>query len=234
MHRPRLRVVICCLAVAFATFLLPSKASADFNLSLSSPGSGISGDTGPYGEISVSLIDSNHATITLTADNNGGNFYRFGDGNSIALNTNGAVSIVGGGSGPTLGGITSSGPNDPSGGSFTLDGGNVSGFGVFNFGLKNEDGAAHALTLISFELEKTSGTWSSDSDVLTANGSGYLAAGHVFVYLSNSGTNAGDTGFAGNGSVNTVPAPAGLLLLASCAPFAFAGRFIRRKLIAAA
>src|SRR6516162_438705 len=46
---------------------------------------------GPYGQVDVALIDGTHATVTLTAFSNSNNAFLFGDGGTLALNTNGTI-----------------------------------------------------------------------------------------------------------------------------------------------
>src|SRR5258708_4449637 len=96
-----------CVALACMGVLLASgTASAAFTYSLDTGNSAISGYTGPYGTVAVTRDDNQHATIIATALNNGGYNYLFGDGGTLGLNTNGAVSIVG-----SNAGITGAGPN---------------------------------------------------------------------------------------------------------------------------
>jgi hypothetical protein len=101
----------------------------------------------------------------------------------------------------------------------------VSEFGVFNFVLKNNDGWTCAVSKLIFSIENKSGSWSSDTDVLTLNNKDYLAASHIFVPNSD-GSGAISTGFASNG--NPVPIPAAVYLFGS--GLAALGFIPRRKL----
>jgi hypothetical protein len=195
------------LALA-AAFLTPSPAAADLILSLGVGNSAISGYTGPYGTVDVHLVDSTHATVTLTSNNVGGNIYLFGDGGTIGLNTNGTV---------TASGFT--GTNSGTGFSawslVSTGSGNEDGFGSFNFTVKSFDGYPHSVDNLKFTLTKTSGAWGSADDVLTPNSNGYEAAGHVFVttYPANANNSALATGYAANGSNGSVvPEPSSLVL----------------------
>lgn len=214
----KLFAVLAMLAVLVA--LAPGQANAGTIYTLNQPNSGVSAYAGPYGTVDVTRIDATHATVVLTALSNAPNYFLFGDGGTLGLNTNGAVTVLGGNAG-----ITASNPGgsfllDPSGKYSVAGAGNEDGFGNFNFRISlnnGENSAKRAVSSLSFELVKSSGSWSSDSDVLTPNGSGYSAAGHVFVYNSTytagpDGGNVVPTGFAADGPV-TVPEPASLVLL---------------------
>lgn len=215
-------------------FLTPSPAAADLVLSLGVGNSAISGYTGPYGTVDVHLVDSTHATVTLTSNTVGGNTFLFGDGGTIGLNTNGAVTASGwtgtnSGTGFTPWSLVSTGS------------GNMDGFGVFNFVVKSFDGYPHSVDFLKFTLTKTSGSWASADNVLTPNAGGYEAAGHVFVTTApaNAGNGALATGYAANGGSNgsVVPEPSSLVL-GSIAVFGLGftqlRRLIRRRALALA
>ncbi len=207
----KLSVLVALAAVVIA----PGTASAGVTYTLNNPNSGISAYPGPYGTVTVTRLDSTHAQIDLVGNSVGSYSYFFGAQGIIGLNTNGAATLV---SGSVTGHQTApkSGwsPSDISSGGA----GNEDGFGSFNFTLDNFDGATHAVDALHFRIQKTSGTWASDSDVLTANGGGFFTAAHVFVFsTSNLGGNALATGYSSNGgSVTAVPEP-GTLLLAGVA-----------------
>lgn len=171
---------------------------------------GLSGYTGPFGQVDITWVDATHANVALTSLGPVGAYnYFFGNGQSLALNTNGSATVVGGVSSITSTQIQAS-PLAPV---YTLTSGNADGFGSFNFVLDNTDGYQHSVSTLNFTLQKSSGSWSSDADVLTANAKGQLAAGHVFVVNNDAGyTNTGVTGFAADG-VAAVPEPFSLTLL---------------------
>jgi hypothetical protein len=126
----------------------------------------------------------------------------------FALNTNGTVSIVGSVS------ATQPGTGIPSAGAGPISGpgsGQVDGQGNFNFVLDSFDGAAHAVSGLGFEIQNTSGTWSSDANVLTPNGNNLYAAGHLFVYNSDYTLNPA-TGYAGADPVDSAPEPCTMIL----------------------
>lgn len=184
---------IVILALIFAA----RGASAVITLSLSTPNAAISGFTGPYGTITVTFVDSTHATVTLTSNTVGGNIYLFGNGSTIALNTNGtatasAISGTNAGTGfspPGPFSQTSPVPHATQ---------QVSGFGRFNMVLDDFDGFPHSVDFLSFTLTKDSGSWANESAILTPNAKGHEAAGHVFVtsFPANKDNGALATGFA--------------------------------------
>jgi hypothetical protein len=202
-------------ALAAVAMLGASQARADFIFTIDTGNAALSGFAGPYAQVDVNLTSSTTATITFTSLLNSGNIYLLGDGGSVAVNVNGAF---------TLGTIT--GSNAGTGftpGPWSNGGsGNEDGLGTYNLTINSFDGYTHSSDTISFTITKSSGTWSSATDVLAgdAGSLGNIAAAHIFVAASpaNGGANGGAalvTGFAaGNG---TVPEPttvlAGALLL---------------------
>src|SRR5262249_16211368 len=92
--------------------------------------------------------------------------------------------------------------------------GNVDGFGKLNLTLKGDDGFTHASDTISFTVTNLSAIWGADTDVLTSNSGGSLAAAHIFVtsFPANASNGASKTGFAANGE-QVVPAPPSVVLL---------------------
>jgi len=213
--------------------LMPNPAAADtfFTYSLGVGNSAISGFPGPYATATVDLNSAGtSATITFTSLTNSGNIYLMGDGGSVAVNVNGAY---------TLGSITGSN----SGTGFTpgpySDGGsgNEDGFGSFNQTINSFDGYTHSSDTISVVIDKSSGTWSDASLVLTPNSDGYSVAAHIFVTSSPADASNGAlaTGFAANGTV--VPEPSSLALgLLGVMGLGLAGlrRLVRRNPLALA
>jgi hypothetical protein len=197
---------------ALPALALGSSASrADLILSLSQGNSAISGFTGPYGSVDVSLIDSTHATVTFTAGSAGGNTYLFGDGGSVDLNVNGTYGLVGT---PTGTNLPSAGFSTPTYVSNTP--GQVDGWGKFDLSLNFFDGFADAANSITFEIQDLSGTWASAAAVLTNNANGAEAAAHTFVCANpcTEAEGAAATGFSANGGTNIpVPEPSSLAIL---------------------
>ncbi len=177
-------------------------ASADtfgFDLTVTN----LNGVTGPYVHVVIDLNTAGtQATITFTALTNGGYTYLMGDGGTVGLNTNGAV---------TVSGISPSSVSLCTGGGC---GNGYDGFGKFNFELDNTDGFADAVSPITFTLTKISGTWTSAENVLTPNIEGNIAVAHIMPADGCTGF-AGQTIKAGSPSLgcNPVPEPATLTLL---------------------
>jgi hypothetical protein len=192
--------------VAAAIACAPCTASADFIYSISEGNSAIVSYPGPYATVTVHLVDSTHADFTVQALNQGSNNFLVGDGSTVALNVNASTfSLVGSITGTQPGiGIPNAG-NGPYTANFGSQ--NVSEFGHFNFTIDSFDGASHASSTVSFELQNTSGTWASDSTVLTPNDKLFSAADHIFVFNSDYTLNPA-TGFAGDsGGINPIPEP---------------------------
>ena len=203
---------LICLAVV-ACFPSPSRAA--YTIYLNDPNAGLSVYTGPYGTITVDLVDSTHANVTLQSLSAGQFTYLFGGQNTLALNVNASLFSAGDITGSQAG-LGSNYALDPwelqSTGS-----GNVSEFGDFNFTVKSKGGFTRSVNELTLTLTNVSGTWVSDADVLTPNADGYRAAGHVFVWNPAAPSGGSDvnplTGFAGDGPVvAVVPAPPSLVL----------------------
>ena len=125
--------------------------------------------TGPFGTVSVTEIDSTHATVTLMALG----VYSFGDGSTLALNL--------ADTGVTMSGLTlTSAGHGGTPGFSGLSSGTVDGWGSFNYLIDLSDGFHSSVTGLTFTLTKGSGTWASEADILSPNGSGLEVAGHVF------------------------------------------------------
>lgn len=167
------------------------------------PNAGLSGFTGPYGEICVTLTDDNTALIVADTFNPP---YLMGATGALALEFNGAVTLDG-----AITGGAGSGP-------FTVGSGNDDGFGSFNFRISDFDGFTHATSSLTFSVDLTSGTWASATDVLALNANGFDAAMHIFVSGTSDLPQCGGsncTGFAGEGSgtITENPEPGVLSLL---------------------
>jgi hypothetical protein len=217
------------LMAAVAIFgTLQAQASLTFDLTQGN--SAISGYSGPYAQVDVSLTDSTHATITFTSLTAGGNIYLLGDGGSVGVNVNapswtlGTISGVNAGTGFTPGPWSGTGSNDGSD--------NVSDVGTINQTITSFDGFGHSSDTISFALTDTGGTWATANDVLAENARGNYAEAHIFVTASPADVKNGSalaTGYASG--LTLVPEPttmiAGALLLL---PFgASTLRFVRKN-----
>lgn len=169
-------------------------ASAD-TLILSIGNSDLSGYTGPFADVTITLTDGTHASIAFAADAP----YLLTDGGSVGVNVHATTF--------TAANFAWSGqPQTPHTTPTLVSGGagNQDGFGNFNFSINNGGSFQEAVQNISFTLTNTSGTWASAADVLTGNNKGFLAASHIGVQ-NTGGTAFATTGFAANGTGSTVP-----------------------------
>jgi hypothetical protein len=186
------------LTSAMAGLALTLAVSAQANtITLDTPNSGLSVSSGPYGTVTIDLVDSTHATIEFKTDPG----FVLVDGSAVAFNLNGTVVV-------SLSSVSPGTVSLSSQGSGTAD-----GFGTFNTRFTSGNSSPSGrFTDVIFDLLNTSGTWSSDTDVLAANDIGNLVAAHIGV-----GGLTGDlsvTGFAtGGGSGNNVPDGASTAIL---------------------
>jgi hypothetical protein len=191
-------------------------------LTLTNPNSAVSPYPGPYGTVTINLVDSTHATIALSAANDGTHFYSFGADGALGFNVNATSwtmsNLAGSNSGSGF-----SGNNLSDGGA-----GNEDGFGSFNQTVNEFDGYGWSLTSISLKLANNSGTWASSDSVLAPNASQHLAAGHIFVSSTQNFSSAVATGFVTNGPPSAVPEPS--TLIGGCLGCAMAlGYGLRRR-----
>jgi len=166
--------------------------------------------TGTFGEICVTLVDSN--TAFIQAESFAG--FTMVGGNSLALNINGTATCTGGTAGACVNGsITNVG-----GGPFSQDfpaTDQVDGLGDLNFHI-SEGNASSGATFLSFTID-SSGPFASAADVLANNASGFDAAMHLNVLGSDCGEGSPCTFFAGENTpgiiIGETPEPAILSLL---------------------
>lgn len=194
---------------ALSAMALTSAASAlSFNLSV--PNSGISAYTGPYATVNLSLNGAKDvATITFTGLSSGNYSFGFGGGGSgaVGVNANGSSTV------DTISftaAFAAAGPLT-NGGS-----GNQSEFGTFSNTINAFDGFTNAVTSVSFHLNKSSGSWANEGDVLAANASGAFAAAHIFVWdhtIAQPSSGAAATGFASNGGASVADGGSTIALL---------------------
>lgn len=159
----------------------------------------LSGDPGPYGTITTSLVGGViHVQVTAAA---GFGFFGSGSGNGML-----GFSVIGSTTGLTI--------NNFGGGcagvcSADLTGGNFDGFGNFNQAIQGPVASAF-LTSFSFDVSRTGG-FASDTLLAGLSSNGNIFAAHV---IDTTGTNQGLTGFATTGGPPpSTPEPASLLLL---------------------
>jgi PEP-CTERM motif len=204
------------------TFNCPTSNTCTSSLNVGNDA--ISGYTGPYGTVGITLTRPTTANITFTAASG----FLFGDGGSFDLNVN-ATSFSGSGYTFTqLAGFNAASlVNGPASG-------NVDGLGTFNATHDLHDGFASAITGVSFTLTNTEigGTWADASDVLIANNKDFDAAAHIFVCndpACSKDAGAKATGFAGEGTVTPIkiPEPSSLAMLGGS--LLLAGVVLRRR-----
>ena len=188
------------IGVACVAFTVqPAKADL-FTSSLNSPNDAISPFTGPYGTVTISLVNSTTATVTFSGATVGGTTYMLGGAQGTDLNVNGTAtasnfSFTQNGTGFDTPSVTGFGS------------GQVDGHGDYTLTIDYFDGFKHAFDSVEFTLTASGGTtWGSASDVLAFNADGFDAAAHIFVTSAPAVQSNGAiaTGFAGE-APGTVP-----------------------------
>jgi len=191
---------IAAVLMAIVGFGLQQADAFTSQLNVGNPA--ISGFAGPYGTVTINLVNSTTATVTFTSNTVAGNIYLFGDGGSVALNVNAATFSVSGITGSNAGVGFTPGPWSQ------VAAGNEDGLGSFNLRISSFDGYTHSSDTISFTLTNTAGNWGSAASVLAFNANGFDAAAHIFVSATNpanASISALVTGFAGEGPAGHVP-----------------------------
>ena len=91
MSRRLIGFSIAAAIMALALVAPAVQASTIFTLTANNGGFG--NPPGPYGTVTVNLVSSTEATITITGNQVGSNVYLFGGQGLLGFNTNGAVMI---------------------------------------------------------------------------------------------------------------------------------------------
>lgn len=152
----------------------------------------LSGYPGPYVSLNVNLDSlGTTATVTFTSLTNSGYTYLIGDGGIAALNVAGTFKVF-----SQATDLVSAIPSANADLKVSTGGGNLDGFGTFNFVLDNQDAFSKALSSLSFTLHNTGTAWSAADRVLVSNSEGNVAASHIFPCVEGDCTGAPDTGFA--------------------------------------
>ena len=219
---------IALIGAVCAAFTLQSAKADTFTSTIDNPNDAISGFTGPYAEVTIVLTSPTTANVTFTSDIVGGNIYLLGGAQGTDLNLASAATP----SGFTFSQAGQTGFSSPSETGFSSQ--NVDGKGTFSLAIDYFNGFDHAFNEVTFTLTKDSGTWASAGEILTANGSGFDAAAHIFVTpfpAVNSGTGATATGFAAEtgGGISTPDGGATAMLLGlGLSGLGFVRRFVKR------
>jgi len=193
--------------------VLGAMSASATTYTLNAPNSGLSGYTGPYGTVDVSLTDSTHATITFSGNTVGNYQFLFGAAQMADVNLNASsfgVSVV-----------TPSTTKSPVGS------GNVSAFGDFNIAIDNKN-ASLTTDTVKFDVTDLSGSWANADSVLTANADGFIAAAHIIVIDTTTGGVA-VTGFTANADKTRV-VPDGGSTVALLGMGLLGLRFVRGKM----
>jgi hypothetical protein len=177
------------LVLMFLLTTVAPTASADimtYSIGTASPGYSLSNLSypGPYGTLTINLVDAKDATLTFTALTTGGNQYLMGDGGLVGINVNAAKWTV---STPSV--KLSDGTINPPSTWDNIGGGGYDGMGILNQKFsshgQNSQGPGintyYLLSQFSFTLTDTSGTWLSAANVLTRNSQGVFAAAKFYV-----------------------------------------------------
>jgi hypothetical protein len=169
-------------------------ANATLTFTLSEGNADISGFTGPYGSVDVTLTDATHANIVFTSATP--QFYFLGaQAADVNVNaTSWSLSALTGNGGA----LSAEAAGSP---------GNVDGHGFFNQKIDQFDGFGDRSSTISFTLTNLSGIWANDSSVLAANASGNFVAAHIGVCTNTPCTAFAATGFATDGPGGAIPEP---------------------------
>ncbi len=212
-------------AVLIAIAGLGLQQANAFTSDLNAGNSAISGFTGPYGTVTITLVGQ-VATVTFTSNTVAGNIYLFGGAQAVDLNVNATTFTVGPVTGTNAGTGFTPGPLTAHIGSQ-----NVDGLGTFNLTIDSFDGFTHSSDTVTFTVTNTSLTpWATANDVIINNAAGFDAAAHIFVTTSpaNASNSALATGFAGEGPQSHVPdgGTTVMLLGAALGALGMARRFI--------
>jgi hypothetical protein len=174
--------------------------------------------------VDVNLINSTTAMITAIADSDSTYQYLVGDDSQALLfNINSSSFSVSGPNALFLPGFT----NPAYKATIGLNG--FDSLGDFNITITPNTGTPYtdAATEIQITVTDNSGSWAAASDVLTNNGSGYVAGAHVYACpvggCTTTDESSGGAGYTGIGtsstsigtSVGAIPEPASFVLLLS-------------------
>jgi len=186
------------IAISLAMFALISlgsavAAKADSLYTIDVPNAGLSGTPGPYATVNLHFVSSSQIDVTVTML---GDFTMFGQNDAFGFN---------GPAGLTITNIGSELGLCPGCGFSVGTGGNIDGFGSFNYSLSDGTPGGSEHTLLTFSVT-CAACFADENGIYIANGNG----AHFVVHVS-PGPDI-PTGYAAD-SGTSVPEPASMLLL---------------------
>jgi hypothetical protein len=168
-------------AVASGAILMasaPAFADVTYQMTYSNSNPATIG-AGPYGSVTIHLIDSADAQLTFNNSVIAGWTYDFTE---VGFNVVGSVSVA---NVTNIQFTNAAGDGPPNNITPQLTQ-TMNGFGSFsNFMKVVPNGTSDALTQLSFDIHKDSGTWTDAAHVLLTNSNGSLAAEHLIPINSN-------------------------------------------------
>lgn len=182
------------LLLATIMILTAGAVKADtINFDIYNPNQGISAYPSPYLSVELTVPDGGGpATFVVTGDTTAGFTYRF---SSFGVNTTQPVVLS----------------NFSQPGFVDASIGNQDGFGTFDVA-NGQPGSSSAVDSMTFTATGTNPFLDAE-DVIATNLLGFSAASHIYVFDSNGNPLA--TGFGANGTDDTAPEPANLILFGS-------------------
>jgi len=205
VKKPILFLVVTLIALA----AFSPMAGASLVFVLGQGNAAIDSYPAPYANVSVTRTSATTADIEFLSLTHSGYVYLFGASGAVGVNVNATSWTLSALSGSNSNAGFTSGPLSDGGAA------NEDGFGSFNQTIDSFDGYGHSSDAIKFTLTNTSGTWASDSDVLTGNANGFHVGAHIFVTSDPADIQNGAlaTGYATEGGTPNVPEPTSMLLL---------------------
>ena len=188
------KIAISVAMFAVVAFGSAVAARADHLVVINTPNAGLSGSPGPYATVNLHFVNSSRIDVTVTMQ---GAFTMFGQNDAFGFNGPAGLTITNIGS--ELGACPGCG--------FTVGGGgNIDGFGSFDYSLSDGPNGPTNHTSLTFSVT-CAACFANENDIYVANANG----AHFVVHVAPDSDNP--TGFAADSGVSTVPEPASMLLL---------------------